>query len=149
METINKISLKLSRSKIKKFTFERKHLNSPKLMADYIRQFYKDDIAIYESLFILLLDQSLTVIGYAKISQGGVIGTYADIKIICKYVVDSLAQNVVLCHNHPSGSLNPSNADFDTTRKVKESLKMLDSRLVDHIILTEDSFYSFMDNGNL
>jgi DNA repair protein RadC len=149
METINKISLKIGKSKIKKHNFTPEQINSPQQLANYIRQFFGNDILIFESVFILLLNQNNTTIGYAKISQGGICGSIVDIKIICKYVVDSLAQGVILCHNHPSGNLTPSSADLNVTDKLKEALKYLDSKLIDHIILTENSYYSLADNGKI
>lgn len=144
MENIKKISLTLENS-----NFERVKINSIQSCVSYLRQFYASDIELFESCFILLLDQSNTTIGYAKISQGGIVGTMVDIKIVCKYVVDSLAQGVILCHNHPSGNTTPSNSDKNITHKLAETLKILDTKLFDHIILTKDSYYSFEENNLL
>ena len=115
--------------------------------ANFIREFYSDDIEIFESAFILLLNRANKTIGYAKISQGGIAGTVIDVKLICKYVVDSLASGVILCHNHPSGNLQPSNQDKEITVKVKQALGLLDSILLDHIILTKESYTSLKDEG--
>jgi DNA repair protein RadC len=115
----------------------------------YIRQFYGDDLEIFESFFILLLNRANETIGYAKISQGGIVGTIVDKKIILKYVVESLASGVILAHNHPSGNINPSEADLRITREIKELCNLIDSPVLDHVILTADSFYSFADNGKL
>jgi DNA repair protein RadC len=115
--------------------------------AEFIKQFYQGDIEIYESFFLLLLNNNNQTIGYAKISQGGVTSTVVDVKIIAKYVVDSLATGIILAHNHPSGNLNPSSADISITSKVKEAMKLFDVAVLDHIILTADSFYSFANNG--
>ena len=142
MKTLEKISLKKDPTQ-----FERIKINSSNDSADYIRQFYSDDIEIYESFFILLLNRQNKTIGYAKISQGGVAGTVVDAKIIIKYIVDTLASAVVLCHNHPSGNLNPSTQDIALTEKLVNAVKLVDSQVLDHIILTPDSFYSFADNG--
>ena len=144
METIKKISLKLDKSK-----YERKQILNSQDVADYVRQFYGTDIELFESSFLLLLDQSNTTIGYAKISQGGICGTVVDIKIICKYVVDSLAQGVILCHNHPSGNLQPSKGDKLMTEKLANALKLLDSRLFDHMIITSNGHYSIQDNDGI
>jgi DNA repair protein RadC len=114
--------------------------------AEFIKQFYQGDIEIYESFFLLLLNNANQTIGYAKISQGGVTSTVVDVKIIAKYVVDSLATNIILAHNHPSGNLNPSTADINITAKIKEAMKFFDVTVLDHIILTADSFYSFSNN---
>jgi DNA repair protein RadC len=117
--------------------------------ADFIRQFYSDDIGIFESCFILTLDRNYNTTGYAKISQGGVSGTVVDVKLVAKYAIENLASGVILAHNHPSGNLNRSEADDAITRKVRDGLKILDVNLVDHIILTEDSYYSYADDGEL
>ncbi len=127
--------------------FERKKITGSKEAEEYIRNFYNDDILIYESFFILLLDRENKVIGYSKISQGGVCGTVVDVKIILKYVIDSLASGVIITHNHPSGNTKPSEQDKAITSKIKEALKIIDSVLLDHLIITEKSYYSFSDNG--
>lgn len=114
---------------------------------EVIRKFYSDDIEIYESFFLLLLNRANITIGYAKISQGGITGTVVDARIVLKYVVDSLATSVVICHNHPSGNLNASEEDKRITSRIKEALKLVDTTLLDHIILTADSYFSFADNG--
>lgn len=102
--------------------FERIKITSSKSAADYIRQFYNGDIEIFESFFVLLLlNRQNETIGYAKISQGGVTGTYVDAKIILKYVVDTLASGVIIAHNHPSGALTPSGQDDIITKKIKIS----------------------------
>ena len=124
-------------------------ITTPDQAADFIRQFYFDDIEIFESFFILLLNQANKTIAYAKISQGGIAGTVVDVRIIAKYAVESLAVSVILAHNHPSGNLKPSEADLTITKKIKEGLKILDIKVFDHIILTADSYYSFEDEGNL
>jgi len=142
MATLEKISLKKDPT-----NFERVKITSSQNSADYIRQFYSDDIEIFESFFILLLNRQNKTIGYAKISQGGVAGTVVDAKIILKYIVDTLASAVILCHNHPSGNLNPSTQDLEITKKLSQAAKLVDSQVIDHIILTPDSFYSFADNG--
>jgi DNA repair protein RadC len=100
-------------------------------------------------MFILLLDRASNTIGYAKISQGGVAGTYVDTKIIGKYVLDSLASAIVMCHNHPSGNLKPSTADHMITKSTIEMLNILDAKLVDHIIITEGGFYSMAGEGDI
>ena len=127
--------------------FEQIKITNSKDSADFIRKFYSDDLEIFESFFLLLLNRNNNTIGYAKISQGGITGTVVDVKIVAKYVVDSLASAVVLCHNHPSGNIKPSNADKDITDKIKKVLTLMDTTVLDHIILTADSYFSFADEG--
>jgi DNA repair protein RadC len=141
-KTLEMISLKKDPT-----NFERVKITSSDVSANYIRQFYGDDLEIFESFFILLLNRQNKTIGYAKISQGGVAGTVVDAKIIIKYIVDTFASAVILCHNHPSGNLNPSTQDLEITKKLAQAAKLVDSQVLDHIILTPDSFYSFADNG--
>jgi DNA repair protein RadC len=142
MKTTNLYSLKKLHS-----DFPQKKITSSKEAADFIRQFYSDDIEIYESFFILLLNRANKTIGYAKISQGGITGTVVDVKIIAKYIVESLAAKIIIVHNHPSGQLFPSETDKIITNNIKDVCKLLDTSLVDHCILTPDSYYSFADNG--
>ena len=129
--------------------FPKQKLTSSKLSSEFIRQFYSDDIEIYESFFILMLNRANETIGYAKLSQGGICGTIVDVKILAKFVVDSLASGIIIAHNHPSGNLQPSQADIQITNKIKEIVKLLDSILLDHIILTKESYYSLSDEGKI
>lgn len=116
---------------------------------EFIKQFYSDDIEIFESSFILLLNKANITIGYAKISQGGITGTVVDPRIVAKYAIESLATSVILAHNHPSGNLVPSKADLLITEKIKGGLSLLDITVLDHLILTSNSYYSFADEGKL
>lgn len=116
---------------------------------EYAKKFYFDDINIYESIFIILLNKANNTLGFAKISQGGISSSIADIKIIAKYAIDSLASAVILVHNHPSGVTRPSREDDELTRKVASALELIDVQLVDHIIITENDFYSYADEGRI
>ena len=129
--------------------FERKKMTTSQECANYIRQFFDSDIAIYESSFVLLLNQGNTTIGWVKLSQGGINGTVMDVQLVAKIAIESLAKSVVICHNHPSGQLFPSDADKHITNLVQQGLKLFSIKLLDHVILTEDSYYSFLDEGLL
>ncbi len=139
---INLLSLKKNKTDIKKAA-----IKSSKDAADYARQFYFEDLQIFESAFIILLNNSNNTIAYAKISQGGVCSTVVEPAIIAKYAVDTLAKGVILVHNHPSGNLEPSNGDKKITEKIRKTLAIFDCNLHDHIILTEDGYTSFADEG--
>jgi DNA repair protein RadC len=130
-------------------SFKKAKIKSSDDAYEYMKRFWNDDIELYESFFILLLNRSNNTIGYAKISQGGVAGTVIDKKIIAKYAVDTLASGVILAHNHPSGELRVSDADKKVTREIKEALKTLDIAVLDHIIITKDRYTSFNDEGLL
>lgn len=110
----------------------------------FIRQFYKTDISLYESCFILLLNRQLHTIGYAKISQGGISSAIVDVSIVAKYCIDTLASACIFAHNHPSGNLEPSEQDKKLTTKMKETLALFDCTLHDSIILTETGSTSIL-----
>lgn len=116
---------------------------------NFIKQFYADDIDIFESCFILMLSANNKTISYAKISQGGITGSVVDIRIVAKYAVESLCTSIILAHNHPSGNTDPSNIDRKLTRDIKLAMDIFHIKLMDHIILTSESYYSFMDSGEI
>jgi DNA repair protein RadC len=135
--------------KVTNNSFEAIKVKSSGDAARFARQFYGDDLEIFESFFLILLNRQHKTIGWVKISQGGVAGTVVDTIIIAKYAIDTLASAVILVHNHPSGNLQPSNADRQITRSAKEGLALFNISVVDHVILTVDSHYSFADSGDL
>jgi DNA repair protein RadC len=132
-----------------KTDFPNVKITSSKDSNEFIRNFYHEDIGIYESFFLLMLNRQNNTIGYAKISQGGVTGTFVDVAIIAKYIVENLATGCILAHNHPSGNLNPSEQDKTMTKQVQNALKLFNCQVLDHMILTEDSYFSFSDEGIL
>lgn len=129
--------------------FPRSIVSSSSKSADFIRQFYGDDIHIFESSFILLLNNQLQTIGYAKISQGGLTSTIIDVRLVAHYAINALATHVILAHNHPSGVCKPSPADIQLTKKIMQGLQILEINVIDHIILTGTSYYSLADNGDM
>lgn len=136
--------------KKKNSEFSKTQISSSKDAFEYIKQFYHEDIDIYESFFALFLNRKNQTIAYAKIAQGGLSMVLVDSRIIGKYALDTLAQSVIIAHNHPSGSLNPSQEDKMLTKRVQGVLDIIDVKLTDHIIITsENGYYSFMDNGGL
>lgn len=138
----NEVEYKL---KAVKKDFKRAKITSSIDASQYARQFYHDDISIYESAFVLLTNRSNNTVGFAKISQGGIAGTVVDIKLVLKYAIENLASGIIFFHNHPSGNLMPSNEDRMLSVRIKEAAKLMDVTLIDSIILTEDSYYSFAD----
>lgn len=129
--------------------FKRVHITDSKSAENYCRNFYGDDLTIYESFFVAFLNRQNQTIGYAKISQGGITGTVVDVRLICFYAIKCLCTAVILCHNHPSGQLKASAADLDITSKLIKALNQFDITVHDHIILTDSSYFSFADEGNL
>lgn len=103
----------------------------------------------HEEFWILLLNRANRVIKPVQISRGGVAGTVADPKIIFKQALDQLASAIILAHNHPSGNLQPSQADIQLTKKLVEAGKWLDLPVLDHLILSDYTYYSFGDDGKI
>ena len=93
------------------------------------------------------MDRANNTIGYAKISQGVVAGTVVDSKIMFKYALDTLASGIILAHNHPSGNLKPSDMDKRLTKKMVKQGKLMEIPILDHLIITEDDFTSFLDES--
>jgi DNA repair protein RadC len=109
--------------------------------------FNKNTISWVEEMYAVYLSRANDVIGTYLISKGGTAGTVCDPKVVFTTALNCNAHGVILTHNHPSGNLNPSLADKEITNKVKEAALLLDMKLVDHIIVTEDGYYSFADEG--
>jgi DNA repair protein RadC len=103
----------------------------------------------YEEFWILILNKANRVIRKSCISEGGISGTVVDPKKIFKMALDNHASSIILGHNHPSGNIQPSEADHKITRKISEAGKMLDIGVLDHIILGHSNYYSFADEGAL
>jgi len=102
---------------------------------------------VHEEFWILLMNRSNRCIRKQKISQGGISGTVIDVRLILKYAVELLASSMIICHNHPSGNLQPSEADNKITKKIMESAKIMDIQLLDHLIIADNSYFSYADNG--
>ena len=132
-----------------KSSFRKVQITSSSIAADTIRKFYNDDIELWESFFILLLDQGNNTIGFVKISQGGISGTVVDARLVAHYAVNSLACGLIMAHNHPSGTLRPSDTDKRLTAKIVKALDLFDIKVQDHIILTSEGYFSFCDEGIL
>ncbi|MFW5752309.1 MAG: RadC family protein [bacterium] len=103
----------------------------------------------HEEFWIIMLSRSNRIIQKMKISQGGIAGTVTDVKLIMKSALDKLATSIILCHNHPSGNIQPSEADRQITNKLKKSGDLLDIAVLDHVIIGENSYFSFADEGIL
>ncbi|CAM3583592.1 radC protein [Flavobacterium saliperosum S13] len=103
----------------------------------------------HEEFWVVYLNNSNKVIYKTQISKGGITGTVVDTRIIYKTALEHNATSLILCHNHPSGVLQASEADRQITRKLKEAGKQLDIMVLDHVIITEKSYFSFADEGIL
>ena len=128
---------------------DRPKIGSSDDVVNLFRELWSSQIEIREELIVLLLDRSNRVLGYQLLSKGGTTGTIADLKLIFSVALEALASAIIIAHNHPSGNLKPSQADIKLTERIQEVGKQLDIPLLDHIILTKESYYSFADEGNL
>lgn len=113
------------------------------------RVFNADTFHWSEEMIMLCVNNSNKVVGFYKISSGGMTGTVVDIRMIFTTALQCAATSIIIAHNHPSGTLIPSDADLTITKKIIEAGKVLDIRLLDHLIITDESFYSFADNGRI
>lgn len=100
-----------------------------------------------ESFKVLLLNRNNEVIGIYTLSIGGISGTTVDNKILFAITLKCLASSIIIAHNHQSGNLKPSSADLAITKKIKAGAKLLDIKLLDHIILSSKGYFSFADEG--
>jgi DNA repair protein RadC len=126
---------------------ERKKIGSSK----DVFEIFQADVADsqYEEFWILLLNRANKIMKKVKISDGGVSGTVADPKRIFRAAMDSMASAIILCHNHPSGNITPSNADIALTKKIVNGASYFDMAVLDHIIIGDGNFFSFADNGRM
>jgi DNA repair protein RadC len=116
-------------------------------VADYLRINLKD--YTHEVFAVIYLNRANKINHFEIISKGGITGTVADPRIILKRALEEEATSIVLSHNHPSGNLHPSKADENLTYKIKDAAALLDIKLLDHIIVSDAGYFSFMDEGLL
>jgi DNA repair protein RadC len=122
----------------------------PRMPTKYFRGLWSDDtICLYEQFRILLLDRSNRVLGQTLISSGGTAGTVVDPKLVFVTALKTKSAALIIAHNHPSGNLQPSEADLRMTRQLKQAGCWLELPILDHLIITEDSYYSMADEGVL
>ncbi|MDE0561756.1 JAB domain-containing protein [Algoriphagus sp. NF] len=115
-----------------------------------LKELYNQDlINAREEFIILYLNQGGKVLGYFKAFTGGISSVTCDLKIILGVGLKSLATSVILSHNHPSGNLKPSSSDLNLTKRVAEGCKVMDIHLFDHLILSDEGYFSFADEGLL
>lgn len=103
----------------------------------------------WEEFWVLHLSRSNKVIARERLSHGGTAGTLVDVKLLMKSAIDKLSAGIIVVHNHPSGTLHPSNDDNKLTLRIKQACQLLDIRLLDHLIIAPQGFYSYLDSGTL
>ena len=127
--------------------FEKKKITGSKDAADFFQPMLGD--LNHEEFWIMLLNRGNKIIDTFMVSQGGISGTVIDVRLILKNALDKLASSIILCHNHPSGNTQSSNADLQITRKIKDAAKLMDISVLDHIIIGQDKYLSLADEGML
>jgi DNA repair protein RadC len=128
---------------------ERISVSSSQTAYGILKPYFEEDMEYKELFYVIYLNSGNKVLAVQKISEGGCSGTVADGKIIFQGALLANAQGIILSHNHPSGQLKPSEQDVTLTRKMFEFGKYIDLPILDHIILTEEGYYSFADDGKL
>jgi DNA repair protein RadC len=127
-----------------------KIVNSSKAAFDILSTLFpQETICLQEQFVVLYVNRANKVIGSYQLSKGGLTGTVADVRLILSVALKTLASGLILAHNHPSGNLKPSEADIGLTKKIKQSAKLMDIELLDHIIISNEGYYSFIDEGIL
>ena len=137
------ITLKLTKSD----TLNCKITNSKDAYDVFKKIWDADSIEIYESMICIFLNRANNTIGWYKVSQGGISGTVIDNKLILGTALKCLASSIIIAHNHPSGNVQPSEADTRITEKLKNACTIMEINLIDHIIITKDSYFSYMDEN--
>jgi DNA repair protein RadC len=133
----------------------RPKISSSRDAQNILRQYWNDDLLeLQEEFKIMLLNRYNKVIGIFTVSSGGIAGTVADPKLIFGCALKAASSGIILAHyanahNHPSGALQPSQADIELTKKLHNAGKLLEIQVLDHIILTSEAYYSFADEGLL
>ncbi len=140
-------ALELGKRRQRDAVIDRPQLSSASQVYDFMAPALMD--LNHEEFWVLYLDRANKLLGKKCISSGGVSGTVVDLKIIFKQALDQLASSLILCHNHPSGNISPSQADKKITRKVKQAGELLEIQVLDHVIITAESSYSFAEEGGL
>lgn len=140
-------ALELGKRRKESLDTERKKITSSQDVMDIFQPLLGD--LLHEEFWILFLNRANRVINKQQISVGGMSGTVADPRMIFKAALDQKAVSIILCHNHPSGNNQPSQSDIQLTRNLFEAGKVLEIMVLDHLIITQGSFYSFADEGLL
>lgn len=128
---------------------KRQIISSPDTTYQVLKGVYKDCMQHHEECWVLYLNHANKLLGISCISSSGISSTIVDIRIIIQTALVSHASAILLSHNHPSGSLKSSGNDDKLTKRLKNACELLDINLLDHVIITEDGYYSYANEGML
>jgi DNA repair protein RadC len=101
----------------------------------------------HEEFWVIFINQSSTIIKMENISKGGITSTTVDVRLIMKTALECFATGLILCHNHPSGEVQPSQADIQLTQRIKSAAELLNISLIDHVVMSNEKYYSFFSEG--
>ena len=121
--------------------------NSRESFEVFLQVWQAGRIELLEEFKVMLLNRANKVLGIFNHSQGGITGTVVDTRLICAAALKGNAVSLILAHNHPSGNLKPSTADEELTRKIQEAARQFDIKVLDHLIISPDRYFSFADEG--
>ena len=138
-------ALELGRRRRSEDALELKKVTSSKVIFEIMQPIIGE--LPHEEFWIIYLNNSNKIISKSQLSKGGITGTLVDVRIVFKTALEMGATALILCHNHPSGTLIPSDADKQITRKLKLAGESLEIKVLDHLIVTEASYFSFADEG--
>lgn len=140
-------ALELGKRRKEADVFNKNKISGSKDAADYFFPILGD--LNHEEFWVMLLNRGNKIMDSFMISQGGISGTVIDVRIILKPALEKLASSIILCHNHPSGTMQASDADMKITKKIKNAAELLDISVLDHLIIGQNKYLSFADEGLL
>ncbi len=140
-------ALELGKRRKEADVFAKKKITGSKDAADYFLPLLGD--LNHEEFWILMLDRGNKIKDNFRISSGGISGTVIDVRLILKAALEKQASSIILCHNHPSGTMQASDADLKITRKIADAAKIMDITVLDHIIIGNNKYLSLADEGIL
>jgi DNA repair protein RadC len=140
-------AMELARRRRSEETAEIKEVTSSKVVFEMMQPIIGE--LLHEEFWVLFLNNSRKVLSKSQMSKGGITGTVVDVRMVFKMAFEQNATTIILTHNHPSGKLEPSNEDLELTKKLKIAGQQLDIPVLDHIIVTENGYYSFKDNEKI
>lgn len=140
-------ALELGKRRKEAEVFNKNKITGSKDAADFFFPMLGD--LNHEEFWVMLLNRGNKIIDTFMISQGGISGTVIDVRLILKSALEKMASSIILCHNHPSGTMQASDADMKITRKIKNAAEIMDIAVLDHLIIGQNNYLSFADEGLL
>lgn len=123
-------------------------ITEPQSAVEQLRTVWNDKLSYQESMYVIFLNNANQVLGYMLLSTGSTTAVLVDIKMILQASLKTNAQGIIVAHNHPSGTLTPSKMDDELTEKLNVACKAIDLKLLDHLIITNEDYYSYKNENN-